>query len=94
MTDEIFGPVLTVLTFRHPKEAVALANNTPFALAGSVWSQDISLCMDMAFKVWILLLLFIIFILFCILSFIFVFVLVSHITFLLFPLRSRLVLSG
>jgi len=51
VTDEIFGPVLTVLTFRHPKEAVALANNTPYGLAGSIWSQDISLCLDIAFKV-------------------------------------------
>jgi len=49
--DEIFGPVLTILTFRHPKEAVALANNTAYGLSGSIWSQDISLCLDIAFQV-------------------------------------------
>ena len=34
--EEIFGPVLTVQSFRSPAEAVALANNTMFGLAGSV----------------------------------------------------------
>ncbi len=51
VVEEIFGPVLTILTFRTPKEAVALANNTPYGLAGSVWSQDISLALDVAFQV-------------------------------------------
>ena len=49
--DEIFGPVLAVLTFRSPKEAVALANNTAFGLSGSVWSQDISVALDIAFQI-------------------------------------------
>ena len=48
---QIFGPVLTVLTFRHPKEAVALANNTAYGLASSVWTQDISLALDISFQV-------------------------------------------
>lgn len=37
---EIFGPVLCVLTFRTPEEAVAKANNTPYGLAAGVWTQD------------------------------------------------------
>ncbi|MFE7774174.1 aldehyde dehydrogenase family protein [Streptomyces sp. NPDC057445] len=38
--EEIFGPVLTVETFRTEDEAVALANDTEYGLAGAVWSQD------------------------------------------------------
>jgi aldehyde dehydrogenase (NAD+) len=45
---EIFGPVLVVQTFRSPAEAVALANNTPYGLAASVWSETISLALDIA----------------------------------------------
>ncbi|MGW3622568.1 aldehyde dehydrogenase family protein [Streptomyces sp. NPDC000880] len=41
VTDESFGPVLTVERFRDEKEAVALANDTVYGLAGAVWSQDI-----------------------------------------------------
>ncbi len=37
--EEIFGPVLSVLTFRTPEEAVAKANNTPYGLACGVWSE-------------------------------------------------------
>jgi aldehyde dehydrogenase (NAD+) len=37
--EEIFGPVLTVLTFRTPDEAVARANNTTYGLACGVWSE-------------------------------------------------------
>ncbi|MBU6496445.1 MAG: aldehyde dehydrogenase family protein [Acidobacteria bacterium] len=37
--EEIFGPVLSVLTFRTPDEAVAKANNTPYGLACGVWSE-------------------------------------------------------
>jgi len=37
--DEIFGPVLSVLTFRTPEEAVAKANNTTYGLAAGVWSE-------------------------------------------------------
>jgi aldehyde dehydrogenase (NAD+) len=47
---EIFGPVLVSLTFRTPEEAVALANNTPFGLAASVWSENINLALDVAPK--------------------------------------------
>lgn len=37
--DEIFGPVLSVLTFRTPAEAVAKANNTPYGLSAGIWSD-------------------------------------------------------
>ena len=48
---EIFGPVLVSMTFRTPEEAVELANNTPFGLAASVWSDNINLALDIAPKV-------------------------------------------
>ena len=48
---EIFGPVLVSMTFRTPEEAVALANNTPFGLAASIWSENINLALDVAPKV-------------------------------------------
>ena len=37
--EEIFGPVLSVLTFRTPAEAVAKANNTPYGLSAGVWTD-------------------------------------------------------
>ncbi|TVQ95267.1 MAG: aldehyde dehydrogenase family protein [Deltaproteobacteria bacterium] len=37
--EEIFGPVLTVLTFRTPEEAIERANNTPYGLSAGVWSD-------------------------------------------------------
>jgi len=37
--EEIFGPVLSVLTFRTPQEAVAKANNTPYGLSAGVWTE-------------------------------------------------------
>ncbi|MFK4762263.1 aldehyde dehydrogenase family protein [Microbacterium sp. ZW T5_45] len=37
--DEVFGPVLSVLTFRTPAEAVAKANNTPYGLSAGIWSD-------------------------------------------------------
>ncbi len=49
--EEIFGPVLVAMTFRTPKEAVELANNTPFGLAASVWTENINLAHDVAGKV-------------------------------------------
>jgi aldehyde dehydrogenase (NAD+) len=47
---EIFGPVLVTMSFRTPEESVALANNTPFGLAASVWSENINLALDIAPK--------------------------------------------
>jgi aldehyde dehydrogenase (NAD+) len=37
--EEIFGPVLSVLTFRTPAEAVAKANNTPYGLSAGIWTD-------------------------------------------------------
>lgn len=37
--EEIFGPVLSILTFRTPQEAIEKANNTPFGLSAGVWSE-------------------------------------------------------
>ncbi len=48
---EIFGPVLVSMTFRTPEESVALANNTPFGLAASVWTENINLALDIAPKI-------------------------------------------
>jgi aldehyde dehydrogenase (NAD+) len=39
--EEIFGPVLTVLTFREPQEALQLANDTPYGLVAGIWTRDI-----------------------------------------------------
>jgi aldehyde dehydrogenase (NAD+) len=48
---EIFGPVLVAMTFRTPDEAVALANNTVYGLAASVWTENLSLAHDVAARV-------------------------------------------
>lgn len=48
---EIFGPVVTLTPFRTPEDAVALANNTRYGLAGSVWSENINLALDVAAKI-------------------------------------------
>jgi aldehyde dehydrogenase (NAD+) len=48
---EIFGPVLSSLTFRTPSEAVAIANNTPYGLAASIWSENINLALGIAPKI-------------------------------------------
>lgn len=37
--EEIFGPVLSVLTFRTPDEAVSKANNTPYGLSAGIWTE-------------------------------------------------------
>ena len=47
---EIFGPVAVAMSFRTPEEAVALANNTEYGLAASVWSESINLALDIAPK--------------------------------------------
>jgi aldehyde dehydrogenase (NAD+) len=40
--EEIFGPVLSVMSFRTEEEAVSLANHTPFGLAAGIWTRDLS----------------------------------------------------
>ncbi|MDV3222514.1 aldehyde dehydrogenase family protein [Intrasporangium sp.] len=47
-TEEIFGPVLSVLTFRTPQEAVAKANNTSYGLSAGVWTEKGSRILWMA----------------------------------------------
>ncbi|MFK4088705.1 aldehyde dehydrogenase family protein [Kribbella sp. NPDC020789] len=46
--EEIFGPVLSVLTFRTPAEAVEKANNTPFGLSAGIWTEKGSRILWMA----------------------------------------------
>lgn len=48
--EEIFGPVLVAMSFRTPSEAAELANNTRYGLAASVWSENVSLALDVASK--------------------------------------------
>ena len=45
--EEIFGPVLSVMTFRTPKEALGRANNTPYGLSAGVWTQKGSKIFEM-----------------------------------------------
>ena len=46
--EEIFGPVLAVMTFRSVTEAVQLANNTRFGLAATIWSENINRALEFA----------------------------------------------
>ncbi|MEJ2577576.1 MAG: aldehyde dehydrogenase family protein, partial [Kineosporiaceae bacterium] len=48
--EEIFGPVLSILTFRTPEEAVAKANNTPYGLSAGIWTEKGSRMLWMADK--------------------------------------------
>src|SRR5689334_3420482 len=48
--EEIFGPVLSVLTFRTPAEAIEKANNTPYGLSAGVWTDKGSRILDVAAK--------------------------------------------
>ncbi|OMC03933.1 aldehyde dehydrogenase [Mycobacterium sp. NS-7484] len=45
VTDEIFGPVVTVLPFEDEADAIALANDTPYGLSGSIWTENLSRAM-------------------------------------------------
>ena len=49
--EEVFGPVLSVLTFDSVEEAVTLANSTIYGLSASVWSKDIDTCLRVARQV-------------------------------------------
>ncbi len=46
--EEIFGPVLSVMTFRTPKEAIARANNSPYGLAAGIWTDKGSKIFEIA----------------------------------------------
>ncbi|WUH91324.1 aldehyde dehydrogenase family protein [Streptomyces sp. NBC_00433] len=48
--EEVFGPVLSVLTFRTPAEAVEKANNTPYGLSAGIWTEKGSRILSMASK--------------------------------------------
>ena len=48
---EIFGPVVTLMTFRTPAESVLLANDTRYGLAASIWTESINLALDIAPKI-------------------------------------------
>ncbi len=48
---EIFGPVLSAMTFRTLREAVELANNTAYGLAASVWSENINVALQVASQI-------------------------------------------
>jgi betaine-aldehyde dehydrogenase len=49
--DEVFGPVLAVLTFRTADEAIALCNDATYGLSAGVWSESIHTCLDFARRV-------------------------------------------
>ena len=50
-TDEIFGPVLSVLTFDDKEDMIHRANNTFYGLAAAVWTRDVSLAHEFARRV-------------------------------------------
>jgi len=49
--EEIFGPVLTVMSFRTPKESIAIANQSRYGLAASVWTENMSLALEVALSI-------------------------------------------
>lgn len=48
---EVFGPVLCAISFRHQGDALAIANNTRYGLAASVWTENINMALEMAPKI-------------------------------------------
>ena len=49
--EEIFGPVITIETFETEEEAIARANDVPFGLAASVWTEDARRSHDVASRI-------------------------------------------
>lgn len=49
--EEVFGPVLSVLTFKDLNDAVAIANSTLYGLSAAVWSHDFSTCLEAARRI-------------------------------------------
>ena len=49
--EEIFGPVVTIIGYRDEDEAVKIANDTPFGLAGYVWGRDVAHARDVARRI-------------------------------------------
>src|ERR1019366_3531688 len=46
--EEIFGPVVSVVRFKDEAEAIAIANESPYGLSGSIWSRDIGRALRVA----------------------------------------------
>ena len=46
--EEVFGPVLTVLTFRSLEEAISLANDSDYGLSAGIWSENVHTCLEFA----------------------------------------------
>ncbi|WP_413728253.1 aldehyde dehydrogenase family protein [Sodalis sp. RH19] len=49
--EEVFGPVLSVLTFDDKDQAISIANDTCYGLSAAVWSKDIDICLEAARKI-------------------------------------------
>jgi betaine-aldehyde dehydrogenase len=46
--EEVFGPVLAIITYQNEEEAIAIANGTAYGLSGAVWSADVARAQEVA----------------------------------------------